>query len=104
MIPIYSLKEAEKTILIRKSIIDTTASPQINEQIIKIFGKALTLQEVVKQIISDVSKRGDLALIEWTKKLDNDNISNSIEVKGDRMEEAQNNIDPKIAATCPGMQ
>ncbi len=96
MIPVYSLKEAEKTILIRKSIIDTTASPQINEQIIKIFGKALTLQEVVKRIINDVSKKGDLALIEWTKKLDKNDISNSIEVKVDKMEEAQNSIDPKI--------
>ncbi len=96
MIPIYSLEEAEKTILVRKSIIDTTASPQINEQIIKIFGKALTLQEVVKRIINDVSKEGDLALIEWTKKLDNNDISNSIEIKVDQMEEAQNSIEPKI--------
>ena len=96
MIPIYSLEEAKKTILIRKSIIDTTASPQINEQIIKIFGKALTLQEVVKRIINDVSKKGDLALIEWTKKLDNNDISNSIELKVDQMEEAIKAIDPKI--------
>ncbi len=96
MIPIYSLEEAKRTILIRKSLVDIVPSPQINDQIVKLFGKALTLQEVVKRIIDDVSKTGDLALIEWTKKLDNNDISNSIEVKVDQMEEAQYNIDPKI--------
>ena len=56
MIPIYSLEEAEKSILIRKSIVNTPVSPQINDQIIKIFGKPLTPQEVVKRIINDVIK------------------------------------------------
>ncbi|GAG99970.1 unnamed protein product, partial [marine sediment metagenome] len=79
MIPIYSLEDAKKSILIRKSIVDTPVSPQINDQIIKIFGKTLTPQEVVKRIINDVVKKGDLALIEWSKKLDNTDISNSIE-------------------------
>jgi len=96
MIPIYSLEEAEKSILIRKSIVNTPVSPQINDQIIKIFGKPLTPQEVVKRIINDVIKKGDLALIEWTKKLDNTDISNSIEVKVDQMEAALKSLDTKI--------
>ncbi len=96
MIPIYSLEEAKKTILIRKSILDTPASPQINDQIIKHFGMALTLQEVVKRIIDDVVKKGDRALIEWTKKLDKNDISNSIEIKINQIKEALQNIDPEI--------
>ncbi|MCK4382236.1 MAG: histidinol dehydrogenase [Candidatus Lokiarchaeota archaeon] len=96
MIPIYSLEEAENSILIRKSVVNTPVSPQINDQIIKIFGKALTPQEVVKRIINDVIKNGDVALIEWTKKLDNTDISNSIEVKVDQMETAEKSIDAKI--------
>ena len=96
MIPIYSLEEAEKSILIRKSIVNTPVSPQISNQIIKIFGKPLTPQEVVKRIINDVVKKGDLALIEWTKKLDNTNITNSIEFKVDQMEAALKSIDAKI--------
>ena len=95
MIPIYSLEEAKKTILVRKSILDTPTSPQINDQIIKLFGRALTLQEVVKRIINDVVKRGDKALIEWTKKLDNSDISNSIEIKASQMEKALRIIDPE---------
>ena len=96
MIPIYSLEEAENSILIRKSVVNTPVSPQINDQIIKIFGKALTPQEVVKRIINDVIKNGDVALIEWTKKLDNTDISNSIEVKVEQMETAEKSIDAKI--------
>ena len=96
MIPIYSLEEAEKSILIRNSIVNTPVSPQINNQIIKIFGKPLTPQEVVKRIINEVIKKGDLALIEWTKKLDNIDISNSIEIKVDQMETALESIDVKI--------
>ncbi len=96
MIPVYSLEEAKKSILIRKSIVNTPVSPQINNQIIKIFGKPLTPQEVVKQIINDVIEKGDQALIEWTKKLDKTDISNSIEFNIDQMEAALESIDEKI--------
>jgi len=96
MIPIYTLEEAEKSILIRKSVVNTPVSPQINDQIFKIFGESLTPQEVVKRIINDVVERGDHALIEWTKKLDNTDISNSIEIKVEQMEAAYKSIDPKI--------
>ena len=96
MIPLYSLEEAQKSILIRKSIINTQVSPQTNEQIIKIFGKPLTPQEVVKSIIDDVIKNGDLALIEWTKKLEKNDITNSIEIEVEQMEAALNSIDTKI--------
>ena len=96
IIPIYSLEEAKKSILIRKSIVNTPVSPQINNQIVKIFGKSLTPQEVVKRIINDVIEKGDLALLEWTKKLDKTDISNSIEIKIDQMETALESIDTKI--------
>ncbi|NVM18679.1 MAG: histidinol dehydrogenase [Candidatus Lokiarchaeota archaeon] len=96
MIPIYSLVEAKRTILIRKSIVDTKASPQINDQIVKLFGEALTIQEVVKLIIDDVAKNNDRALIEWTEKLDKYDISNSIEVNSWQMEEALKRIEPEL--------
>ena len=96
MIPIYSLEEAKNSILIRKSIVNTPVSPQINNQITKLFGKPLTPQEVVKQIINDVIDKGDIALIEWTKKLDNTDISNSIEVNVEQMETALKSIDVNI--------
>jgi len=96
IIPIYSLEEAKKSILMRKSIVNTPVSPQINNQITKIFGESLTPQEVVKRIINDVIKKGDIALIEWTKKLDKTDVSNSIEIKIDQMETALDSIDAKI--------
>lgn len=56
MIKIYSVKEAKNTILSRKDFdsYDEESSPK----------------EIVKQIIKDVKERKDLALKEWTKKLD----------------------------------
>lgn len=93
MIPIYSLEEAEKSILLRKSILNISVSPQINTQIIKIFGKSLTPREIVKLIINDIIKKGDIALIDWSKKIDNTDISNSIEIKIDQMEAALKSID-----------
>ena len=96
MIRIYSLEDARNTILKRKNIIDTPLSPHVNKQIIKIFGQSLTPREVVIRIIKDVKENGDIALIEWTKKLDNVDISDAIEVSFDQMEAALNSIDPKI--------
>ena len=96
MIPIYSLEDARNTILKRKNIIDIPLSPHANKLIIKIFGQSLTPREVVIRIIKDVKENGDIALIEWTKKLDNVDISDAIEVSFDQMEAALNSIDPKI--------
>ena len=70
MIKSYTAEEAKDTILKRKSIVDSTVSPQINKKIEEIFGESLTPQEVVKKIINDVKERNDTALIELTKKID----------------------------------
>ena len=96
MIPIYSLEEAQNRIFKRKSIIDTPLPPHVNKRIIEIFGHSLTPQEVVIRIIKDIKEDGDNALIEWTKKLDNVDISDAIEVDFDQMEAALNSIDEKI--------
>ena len=96
MIPIYTLEEAEKSILIRKPIVDVSVSPQINDRIVELFGKPLTPLEVVKNIMNEVIENGDLALIEWTKKLDKFDIGNSIEIKSDLMESALESIDENV--------
>jgi len=96
MIPIYSLEEAQRGILKRKNIIDTSLPPHVNKRIIEIFGQSLTPQEVVLRIIKDVKENGDATLIEWTKKLDKFDISEAIEVNFDQMEAALNSIDQKI--------
>ncbi|MFX0073919.1 MAG: histidinol dehydrogenase [Candidatus Hermodarchaeota archaeon] len=96
MIPIYTLEEAKKSILIRKPIVDVSISPQINDRIVELFGKSLTPLEVVKSIINDIIEKDDLALIEWTKKLDKFDISNSIEIKSELLESALESIDENV--------
>lgn len=96
MIPIYSLEEAQSSILKRKNIIDTPLPPHVNKRIVEIFGQNLTPQEVVIRIIKDLKENGDAALIEWTKKLDKVDIFDAIEANFDQMEVALNSIDQKI--------
>ena len=96
MIPIYTMEEAEKSILIRKPIVDVSVPPQMNKRIIELFGEFLTPLEAVRKIINDVIEKGDLALIEWTKKLDNFDIDNSIEVKSELLESALESIDKNV--------
>jgi histidinol dehydrogenase len=96
LIPIYSLKEAQNTILKRKNIIDMSLPPHVKKRIIEIFEQDLTPREVVIRIINDVKENGDTALVEWTKKLDNDDILDTIEVNSEQMEAAFNAIEQKI--------
>ncbi len=96
MITIYSLEEAQSGILKRKNIMKTSLPPHVNKRIIEIFGQSLSPQEVVLRIIKDVKMKNDAALIEWTKKLDNVDITDAIEVNFDQMEQALNSIDQDI--------
>ncbi|MFX1310526.1 MAG: histidinol dehydrogenase [Promethearchaeota archaeon] len=61
MIKIYTTEEAKSTILKRESI-DTNT------------GKNMTPEEIVRVIIKDIKERKDIALKDWTLKLDNVNI------------------------------
>ncbi|MFX1593106.1 MAG: histidinol dehydrogenase [Promethearchaeota archaeon] len=61
MIKIYTTEEARSTILKRESI-DTNT------------GKNMTPEEIVRVIIKDIKERKDIALKDWTLKLDNVNI------------------------------
>lgn len=96
MIPIYSYNEAKKSILIRKSIIDVEINPKTQQKIVDIFGKTLSPQQVVTRILTDIRSRGDQALIEWTKKLDNVDIKGHIGVKSDEIDNSNKNINKDV--------
>ncbi|MFX1532664.1 MAG: histidinol dehydrogenase [Promethearchaeota archaeon] len=94
MISIYSLKEAQETILVRKSILESNIPPHVQQRIIEMFNEPLGPQEVVKRIIQDVATRGDDAAIEWTKKLDKANVNRSLEVTPSELERSLTKLDP----------
>ncbi|MFX0066391.1 MAG: histidinol dehydrogenase [Candidatus Hermodarchaeota archaeon] len=94
MIPIYSLKEAKETILVRKSILETDIPPHVQQRIVEMFNEPLSPQEVVKRIIQDIATRGDDAAIEWTKKLDKASVDRSLEVTSSELDRSLTEIDP----------
>lgn len=70
ILPIYSLAEAQLSILKRELPDEFSVPESILEGIEKRFGERLTPEEAVKKVIRDVRQRGDAALREWSKKID----------------------------------
>jgi len=70
MLRIYDPDTALKTILRRQPPDELTVTPALEENIAALFGERLTPNQVVDRILNDVRARGDVALLEWTAKLD----------------------------------
>jgi histidinol dehydrogenase len=94
-IPIFDdISEARRTILRRVPLDEVVATPAMLEQIARTFGEPLTPAQAVDRIIADVRGRGDLALHEWSTKLDMP--VDVIEVPRERIEQAAASIDPAL--------
>ena len=63
-------REAVERLLTKKSFDEVELSPRVREANKKIFGEDLSAIEIVRRIVDDVRKRGDSAVIDWTKKID----------------------------------
>jgi len=70
MLKIYATEEAKNSILKRAPIDDMEVSPGILDSIKALFGKALTPDEAVRQILKEIRSEGDKALRRWSAKLD----------------------------------
>lgn len=67
---IIGAQTGREKILRNRGLLDKEISPALAESLHKIFGEPLTLEQAVARIIGDVRARGDAALLEWTRKLD----------------------------------
>ena len=67
---IYGLKEGLKILSRELFFSDQMSNSSIEESILKIFGRRLTPNQVVSEILSEVSKTGDEALKKYTKLID----------------------------------
>ena len=85
-------------LLTKKSFDEVELSPKIREANKKIFGEDLSAVEIVRKIVSDVRKRGDEALIEWTKKIDNAELKNFV-VDAEKISDAENLVAPEVFAS-----
>ena len=98
MLKIYSVDEAKKTILRRDEAFlfdsaEMTASQKAAAT--HIYGRPLTPEEAVRHILTDVHRRGDVALQDWTAKLDGVTPHTSRLTPHD-FETAKKRIDPDL--------
>jgi histidinol dehydrogenase len=70
MLTILSVDNARRTILRRKSLLDFSVPPHMADGIARIFGEALTPDEVVARLLRAVRDEGDAAIRHWTARID----------------------------------
>jgi histidinol dehydrogenase len=74
-----------------------TTPPGLGAQIKQVFGKELSVQEVVDRIIGEVRGKGDKALLDYTKKLDGVRLD-SLEVDRQEVVAAYDAIDKELVS------
>ncbi len=57
-------------LLTKKPFDEVELSPKVRAANQKIFGEDLSAVDIVRRIVSDVRRRGDEAVVEWTRKID----------------------------------
>ncbi len=70
MIKIYTVKEAESSILKRNGFLDLVVPDGVKAGIRNIFGEDLSPDTAVTRLLADVRERGDEAIRHWTKRID----------------------------------
>ncbi len=95
---IRNIETARLTLLKRSAAGEVELPPQVKQRIRKTFGKSLTAEAVVEQIITDVRDNGDAALFEYIEKLDGVRL-NRLEVPRDEIESAKKKISKDLLAS-----
>jgi len=70
MIKIFSVEEAQKSILRREMALEPTVPPSLQASLDRLFGRGATPETAVSHILRDVRQKGDSALRDWTLKID----------------------------------
>ena len=88
-------REAIEKLLTKKSFDEVELSPKVRAANKKIFGEDLSAVEIVRRIVSDVRNRGDAAVVDWTRKIDNVELENFV-VDTEKISAAENLVAPEI--------
>ena len=70
LLRIYGPSEARASLLARKPVDEAALRPGLATAIERVFGEAITPDEVVRRLLADVRQRGDAALRDWTRRID----------------------------------
>ncbi len=78
MIKIYTVSEAQSSILKRNGFLDLSVPDSVKSGIRQVFGQELTPEMAVSRLLADVRERGDEAVKHWTKRIDGIEIQDLI--------------------------
>ncbi len=84
MIRILNVPEAQTSILKRKPWDEIPLPISIQERLENLFGEPVSPEEAVRRILADVRRKGDQAIIEWTKRIDGIELKSIIVSEQDR--------------------
>ncbi len=86
---------AKQSILKRRSLRDTDVPEALIKRSASIFGERVMPEEAVRRIIASVRERGDQAINEWNRKIDNISLDR-LDVSSDEMNDALRAISPEL--------
>ncbi len=89
------VEAAKRSILKRHSLRDTDVPEALIERSVSIFGERIMPEEAVRRIIRSVRERGDGAIREWNRKIDNTS-PDRLDVSPEEMNEALRAIAPEL--------
>jgi histidinol dehydrogenase len=89
---ITDVEEARKTVLRRGT---APVGQDVTQKMRQLFGRELTVEEAVNQIVKDVRSRGDHALADYSKRLDGIEAA-ALEIDKRDIREARNRTDPDL--------
>ena len=92
---IFDRASAEGSILQRKPLGEGPVSDRLRERIREVFGADFQPQQAVQQILADVRSRGDLALAEWTFRLDSKRIER-FRIPSEEIQASLNGVSPQV--------
>ena len=89
------VEAAKRSILKRHSLRDTDVPEALIERSVSIFGERIMPEEAVRRIIRSVRERGDGAISEWNRKIDNTS-PDRLDVSPEELNEALRAISPEL--------
>lgn len=96
VIPIYDdIAHAQATVLRRAAWDEQTLPASVLDGIERIFGRRLTPEQAVAEILADVRRRGDAAVAEWSQRIDG-HAPAALAVPQAEIEAAAAGLDPAL--------
>ncbi|GAB4267721.1 MAG: histidinol dehydrogenase [Candidatus Promineifilaceae bacterium] len=95
MIKLFTVQEAQQTILRREMALEPEIPPALRASLERLFGRGTTPETAVTHILRDVRQKGDAALKDWTLKIDGVQLA-KLQVASEEVETAVTRIPAEL--------